>query len=250
MIDGTRGVSDVLAFTLLFGIIITSVGLISVVGFEAVGSMSDSEQLASAEESMTELADQLTGIADHEAPVRSTELRASGATVSVVSGPRLNVTIENETHAMWAGEFDMGGVEYRLDDRTITVVGGAVFRNDGEQAVMLRDPPFLTVDNRTRLNLLRIEPADDAITSATSTRLQLRSYHDRSRLVAPNDRDALDEVETIEIEVVSDDDIADAWRDYLDDASAWTASDSDSWRLEDVDDAVVRLTRTEIQFLS
>lgn len=250
MIADDRAVSDVLAFVLLFGVVVVSVGLIGVVGFDTVGSMSDAEQLDSAEASITELADQLTGIADHEAPVRSTELRASGATVEVIDGPTLSVAIENETDTVWANDIELGGVAYTLGDTRVAVVGGAVVRVDGDHAVMLRDPPLLALDDRARLNLLTTDALDHASTTAAS-RVQVRSYHARSQLLAPTDRDALDAVEAVSIEIEGDDPIAAAWDAHLEADPDWEwDDDGDSWRLDDLDDAIVRLTHTEVQFLS
>lgn len=245
----TRGVSDVLAFTLLFGIMLTSVGLIAVAGFDAVETMSDAEQVDSAEASMVELADQLTGIADHEAPVRAAELRASGATVAVVDGPTLTVTIANDTGVMWQDDIDLGGVEYRLGETTVTVAGGAVVRQVDEHATIVREPPVLVVDDRVRLNLLRIQPLDRSSRTASETRLQVRSYHDRSRLLVPTNRSALDDVTSITVAVDGAGPIADAYDQYFATTAAWSA-DGDGWRLDGIDDAIVRLSYVRVQFLA
>ena len=244
-----RAVSDVLAFVLIFGVMVTSVGLIAVVGFDAVEGMSDGEQLQSAEVSMAELADQMTGIADHEAPVRSTEFRMRGATTRVIDSPTLNVTITSEGGDEWNASISLGGVAYELGDSTIAVVGGSVVRVDGTHAVMLREPPFMHVDDRARLNLIQVRMLRTSGAITTDSTVQLRSHHDRTRLITPDNRSQLRDVVAIHIDVVGDDPIAEVWDGYFDDHPAWSDG-PDGWVADDLDNgAIVRLTWVDVQFI-
>ncbi len=250
MRDDNRGVSDLLGFVMIFGIMIVSVGLIAVVGFGTVGSVGEGEQLASAEVSMTELADQMAGIADHEAPVRSTEARIHGATIRMINGPTMTIEANRTVGDDWNDTVELGGVEYRLGDRAITVAGGSVIRTDGDSSVMLREPPFFGGNDRLRLNLLRVEEmAIDAPLQASST-VQIRTHHHRTQLLEPTNRSHLTDVESLSIEIGGDDPVAAAWRSYLESSESWTADGHNRWTATNIDEGVVlRLTILQVQFI-
>ena len=65
---GDRAVSDTLAFTLVFAIIITSVGFTGLDGVDAVESIRDGAQANTAEQSMNGYAAGVARIRDDRAP--------------------------------------------------------------------------------------------------------------------------------------------------------------------------------------
>lgn len=251
MINDRRGVSDVLAFTLIFGVMITSVGLMSVVGFDAIAGVNEHDQLSSAEGAMTELADQMTGIADHEAPVRSTELRLRGAEVSLIDGPTVRLNVSVTDGPAWNETVDLGGVTYQLGDSEIAVVGGSVIRIDGDHAVVLRDPPFMHIEDRSRLNLLSVRELRSGAADTAVTSVQIRSHHRHTRLVLPENRTRLTDAEHVGLSIEGDGPIADAWERYLERSDAWVWDDEfTEYRLTEFEDGVViRMTRIGVQFI-
>lgn len=223
-----RALSDVLAFVLIFAVMIASVGLIGAVGFDTVGEVRDSEQLSSAELSMAELSDQLTGIADHESPVRSSELRVGGATVAVTEGVTLTITVSGEGPTTWNETVELGALEYQLGDTTIATVGGAVIRIDDGHGYMLEEPPFLVTEELARLNLLSVGALRDTTSITTEQPIQIQSHHQHTQLLEPSNRSYLYDIETIEIEVEGDGPMVDAWERYFSSHEHW-GEDGDGW---------------------
>lgn len=248
-----RGVSDVLAFALIFAVMVASVGIIGVVGFQTVGDVSEEEQLRSAELSMAELSDQLSGIADHEAPVRASELRTGGATVSITDDFSIHVTVQNGANeALWNGSFDLGTVTYRLDDTMIFVAGGAVIRADTGHAVMLEDPPFLVTESAARLNLLRVDPHGDVPSITTAQLVQLQSHHKGTQLLEPFNRSHLYDIHSIQLELDGTDAVIEAWNRYLETHDMWDGNSSTNvWEASGFDHGVIlRHSRISIRFIS
>lgn len=247
MIADERAVSDVLAFSLIFGVMIVSVGLIGMVGFDAIGGMSEQERLSSAEVSMTELADQLSGIADHEAPVRSTELRASGAEIELIDGPTLTVTV-NASDRTVTETIDLGGVAYRTGDSAIVVVGGAVIRTEGDTGILLRAPPMLTLDDRARINVISASPRFGEDRHHSGVTLQLRTHHQRTSLVTPGANVSPAAIDRVHVAIEGDGPVADAYRAYFD--AEWPTDPDGGWALTDLDaGAFVRISHVELQLI-
>ncbi len=248
-----RGVSDVLAFALIFAVMIASVGIIGAVGFQTVGDISEEEQLRSAELSMAELAQQLSGIADHEAPVRASELRTGGATVSITDDFSMQVTVlDGAGQELWNGSFDLGTVTYRLDGTTILVAGGAVIRANDGHAVMLEDPPFLVTESAARLNLLRVDPHGDVTSITTAQLVQMQSHHQGTQLLEPFNRSHLYDIDTIQLELDGADAVIEAWNGYLETHDMWDGNSSTNvWESSGFEDGVIlRHSRISIRFIS
>lgn len=253
-----RALSDVLAFGLIFAVMVASVGLIGAVGFDTVTDVSEGEQLRSAELSMAEVGAQLAGIADHEAPVRSSELRVGGATVEVTDALTMTVSVSGSDNVTtWNETIELGAITYRLGDTTISVVGGAVVRLDDGNAVMLEEPPFLVTEETARLNLITVEPLRDPPSVSTEELIQLQSHHQRTRLLEPTNRSYLYDVETIEIELEGDGSLVEAWDAYFEAHPEWYETET-GWGAPSADDGqqaafedgvIVRLSHVGIQFI-
>lgn len=249
MMRDDRAVSDLVAFTLIFTVMIASIGFIGIVGFDTIGDVRENEQLESGTVAMTEISDQINGIADHEAPVRSSEIRLGGGTLEITDGQLINLTVSyddediNDSHR----RIDFGALEYRVGDQKIVTSGGAVFRSDGENSVMLREPPLFIKGDKARLNFIRMEPLRTDPTISADQSIQVQSHHRRTAYLDPFNRDLLYSIDKIEVELV-DVDHRDAWERYFE-QSEWSGSDGVYTIDNPSDGAIIRSTRIGIRYI-
>lgn len=242
--SGDRGVSDLVGFIVIFTVVIASVGLVAAVGFDTLENVRDHDQLNSAEHGMLTLSDQLTGIANHHAPARATELRLDGATIAIVDGPTVNVTVGYEDGTEVTHTQQLRGVEYRIGDDVVLVAGGAVIRADGETSWMVREPPFRCTDDQARLNLITVRSLGDDLVSAGGS-VQVQTRHDGTDTMAPANRSELTSARNVTVEFVSVDH-PDAWTSFIE-----ATDGKDAFRCEGLSNGLlVRHSRIGIGFMS
>lgn len=252
MMRDDRAVSDLLAFILIFTVMLASVGVIATFGWDYVGDVRDKSQLDSAEHALVNINDQLNGIADYEAPARATELRLGGGTLHVTDGPNVTVRVwENATHNTTVIR-DLGALEYRLDDRYVETAGGAVLRGQPGASVMRSDPPFVCEEGRARLNVIRVVPESVSSIDSAAT-VQVQSRHARTQLRVPSRWSLRNSAENVTVSVNDSDNQA-AWERYFE-RTGWTdGGDPGEFRCAPVDDddhmrVIVRYTRVEFRFV-
>lgn len=139
-----RGVSDVVAFVFVFSIIITSVGIVSAVGFSALEDLRASEQAVNAERGFESLGYNLGNVQRGHAPGRSGELKLNGGRIRTVDGSDVEVTVDNGT-GIWDETYDMNTLRYDMESRETSVAyeSGAVFRSDRGGAVDVAGAKFI-----------------------------------------------------------------------------------------------------------
>lgn len=243
-----RGVSDLVAFMLIFVVMLASIGVVSAFGMSALEDVRDKEQLDSAQVALIRVSDQLNGIADHEAPARAAEMRVGGATVSIVDGPTANFTVEytdgipSTTH-----EYDLGQIGYQLGDNRVLITAGGVLRGDDVSGIFVSEPPFQCFSDQARVNVVTVRPEDRAVAS-TSGNIQVQSRHQWSRLVAPTNRSTLYDVERVSLNLTNTT-YPDAWDRHMSEAG-WAGSDGDYECTGLTDGAILRTTRIDIRLIT
>lgn len=129
-----RGVSDLVAFILMFAIIITGVGIVSLGAFDNLEEFSDREQIESSERGLAAAAATLDDLHRQNDTQRSFSLALGGGSVYLnESEIRVNVTDSSDE------KFNMtpsiNAIEHRFDrspeDTTVAYEGGGVFRRPG-----------------------------------------------------------------------------------------------------------------------
>lgn len=126
---GNRGVSDVIAFTLMFTIIVASVAAVSTVGVDQLLEFRDREQINSAERAMEGFATSVDDIQRNGDPIRSVELTLDKGGVWVNDS-----TLRMKYDGSWE-DISVGALQHYLSGNgaevTITYEAGGVFRSDG-----------------------------------------------------------------------------------------------------------------------
>jgi len=159
-----RAVSEVLAFILVFTIIIGSVTVVSVFGLQSLTSFQENEQVRNAERAFDSMSDNLNDVIRYDGITdRSGELNLREGTLTTSSeGTVLEIDGDEELEEL--GSIDLGRLEYQADRRSDTIAyeGGAIFRSDGEGSAALEQPQVRCGDDGGVVSLLVIdEPEDD-----------------------------------------------------------------------------------------
>lgn len=221
-----RGVSDVIAFILVFSIIITSVGFVYTVGFGSLIELQQGEQDANAERSMSAFAVGMDDILKERASDRAADIDLAGETIVVQDEDeyQLNVTVDDgsDTEVMINGSLVYGFGS----DTQVIYMGGAVIRNDPSGAVVTRGPRFTCRDD-DRASITAPSISDDGqggISADGSVRVEAGLDADRreSTLSYPETPTDNGEVEQINVTVeAAPDDVERAWEQWFERQDEW-----------------------------
>ncbi|MFC4249336.1 hypothetical protein ACFOZ7_20795 [Natribaculum luteum] len=180
-----RAVSEVVAFVLVFGIIIGSVALLSVVGFQSMEEYKEGEQLRNADRAMSAIADNFNDVLrDDGIEERAGELALREGTIRTGSdGATWEVTVLEDGNPTPLLEEDgaFGTFEYVYGDDAIAYEGGGVFRRDSSGNVEISEPPLRCSDDAAVVSLVAIDADDRSLQSSETqqfTVVQNRSHED------------------------------------------------------------------------
>jgi hypothetical protein len=143
--DGERAVSDVLAFVIVFSIIITSVALVYGTGFSSIQDVRDGEQKANAERAMEALGLSMADIVKGEATRRGGSLNLGGGQLRTDGSTDVTVNVDSGTFTTTEA---LGAFEFYADDTAVAYESGGVFRRDGSASVTVVEPT-VTCDSET-----------------------------------------------------------------------------------------------------
>ncbi|MFC6864528.1 hypothetical protein ACFQGE_13810 [Halomicroarcula sp. GCM10025817] len=151
-----RAVSEVLSFTLVFALIVTSVAIVSVSGLGSLQDVRDAEQLENAERAFDVLADNLADLHRQGAPSRATEISLGQAQLATEDNVTMTVKVEDDSGTT----IDVGTWEIRPlvysgnQDRELVYEAGAIFRTNRDSGFVVRDPPLVVDDDRVLLSII------------------------------------------------------------------------------------------------
>lgn len=180
-----RGVSDVVAFILVFATIIGSVTLLSTVGFQVMSDYQETEQLRNAERAMGSLADNFNDLVRYDGiEQRYGELSLREGTIRTGSGGTdIRVEFENGSGADYDETYSLGEFAYESGNDVIAYEGGGVVRSarDGGSAMLERPKLTCDPDSETALvSLVAIEADNRSIQSSGGVGVTM-TVTDRSR---------------------------------------------------------------------
>ncbi|WP_369727630.1 DUF7289 family protein [Natrarchaeobius versutus] len=223
--------SELLSFILIFAIVLTSVVLVGLVGFQAIEDYHENERLANAERAVDTFADNGNEFVRSDAVThRSGDVRVRGGTISPgEEGTNLDVTVrDNSGGELWSwndeyGSDDLGAFVYDSGDasETIAYVGGGVFRESDGSSAVISDPMFTCREETAMISLVKIEDDGRSIQSAQPTEFEME-HRDSTREYFDEDND---DVDSVEIEVDGGP-YADGWQMYLENDEHWDDSES------------------------
>jgi hypothetical protein len=251
-----RGLSEVIAFTIVFGIIVSSVALVSVVGFSTLQDIQTSEQGLNAQRAFQSVGDNLGELQTGQTPARTSEIDAQDGTIRIsalASSPEMTVRVDDGDGFEDQFNGPIGSLTYELPsiDRTIGIQSGAVFNGEDSGAAMIESPRFVcrnpsTGESSAIVSVMVLAPTEGA-QGQSGTDVQIRgSYNASSRLNYSN----VDDGTPKDVEVtVSGSQFDGAWANGIadsDGSGGWTMNGG-SVECNGVDNVFVRVTVVNVE---
>jgi hypothetical protein len=137
-----RAVSEILGYSLIFGMILVAIAFVSVSGFASLEDARDAEQNNNAERAFDVLANNVEDVYRRGAPSRATELSLGGSQLYVDDEVTLRVTVDDGTGPEYV-ETTFRPIVFRGRGQTEFVYeAGAVFRDERDGGITVRDLPL------------------------------------------------------------------------------------------------------------
>lgn len=212
-----RAVSDTISFVLVFGLVITGVGLVSVFGMSALTDAKDGVSAEAAERGFVTLATDIDDLETAQSPVRTSELSLTDAEMAVTGGPTVDVAVGNTS---FAETLQLGALEYRTAATTVSYAGGGVFRTQAGGTVVVSPPSVRCTPAYATLSLVRLTvDGSNAVGGGTTAVAVTRS---ETTLVFPETRTAQ---HVTNVSVTTSDP---RWRQYFASQSGWASTGPDT----------------------
>ncbi|MFB6073522.1 MAG: hypothetical protein ABEJ89_00760 [Haloarculaceae archaeon] len=240
-----RAVSDVVAFTLTFGIIVASIGLVTFGSTAALQGVRDDARSTAAEVSMngfdTALQDVTRGV-----PRRRIAFDLSGDGLTRRDSS-IHVAVDRADGSTVSATVDTGAfVRSTTEDARIAATSGALFRLQRGGQTTLDPPPFRCGEDTAHVTLVRFDGDVDVASQGTA---QIDLSRDATRLVHPDpsggSTPAVDEVRVD----VSNTAYPDAWAQAFDRHLGWESRGSGVYACDHVDRAVVRVVVIDLDYV-
>jgi len=160
-----RGVSDVLAFVLIFSVVIASGSLVATAGLDQLTDLRDYEQVQSSERAMEMAAADLNKLVEG-GPITELDFALNGGTIGVEeSSIELNVTGAGVDTSGINDTYQINSLEHRVSrgnrDITLAYESGAVVRSDG--ATFEYEPRWHTDDGTVIVTLVSLREGTSSI---------------------------------------------------------------------------------------
>lgn len=239
--DADRAVSEVIAFVLIFSIVITSVGLLYTVGFGSLNQIQETEQDHSGERAIRALAVALDDIQMGRGSNRAANLDLAGRTISVDDSEQLEVTLSGGGSVTAQGAFTYRGG----GDTVVVYQSGAVIRSEGDDAQLVqRAPRFRCTGEHAVVSLVNVTQATSgAYSSGGSVQILAEQQNPADdQLVAQQTGGSVDV--TVDFSASN---YETAWERYFEQADGWSASGGTATC--STDQAYVRMTEIQLEYL-
>lgn len=233
-----RGISDLVAFVLTFGIIILSVSTVYMLGFDSLEEVRDDEQIRSVDRTMEGVSETLADIHREDAPSRSVAVGLDGGTISVVEESQVRISIETPNETM-TRSIDVGALVLAPNDNAEMVYeGGIAYRTQGDGQFVLSDPA-ISCDGRTAV--IDISKVTGQLSISAPGTVELSGRHTSERALYPVAGQWRNNATAVEIEI-DDTRNPDAWRQYFETSpDGWTET-SDGYQCSGLDGVSVQTT--------
>lgn len=240
-----RGVSDVVAFTLTFSIIITSVGIVSAVGFSVLQDVQADEQSLNAQRGFQSLGESFNEIDRGHVPGRSGEISLSEGALYTRTGSgsdrsTLEVNVDGNTYTT-----DVGTLVYesQADSTQILLESGAVLRKDkfADQAIVVQSPNMVcdTGSGSPYAIVSIVKLTSDENTQGGDGTVQIVGREESSTLLYS------DLAGSVTVDY-GDSQYTDAWEQHFDGEGDWSTTGSDEAECSFSGDGQVIVRRTVI----
>jgi len=256
-----RGVSDTVAFVLMFAIIITGVGIVSLGAFDNLSEFSEREQIENSERGLAAAGATLDNLHRQNDTRRSFALALGGGSVFLNTS---SIEISAPSNGEFDATYQVNAIEHRFDrspeDITVAYEAGTVFRSPGFGA---RYGPSIECrsNDRVIISLVKLEADNFAISRGSENNVVLNPYGlpGESPVADLDDTllfsaEVVDQNRTVSTSVngpirvnVDDSAVPEQWRTYFERNDEWQMGGSDDvWECPNVDTALVRVTTVRL----
>lgn len=239
--DDERGVSEVLGFILAFSVVITSVGVVYVGGFNTVRDVAHTEQRQNAEYAMSVVGDGFAALREGREPSHESSMNLRGGSIDIVDDTSLRVTVAGAT---FDREFEMGRLRYETGDQVIAYGGGGVA--SGPDGWRLVSPPPLTCGDDVAMVPVVSVRGDAALTGG-ETVVQIVGTLDNRTLAYPSNTTGAPGPTTVEVTPRTP--ASDAWGRWLTD-HGWRDAGGGVYQCENVERVYVTHTVVGVDIVS
>lgn len=166
-----RGISETIGFVLVFGIVVSTVAVVYVGGFDALTGARDAQQFSNMERAFDVFDSNVEDLAVRGAPSRTTEVLLSDGAIVFGSPVTFNASAGGENYYSTT----IRPVVYRADDGDeLVYVNGAAFRQYGDRAVMF-DEPRIAGTERTLVPFVITRAGSSNVSTDNTRRLLVRT---------------------------------------------------------------------------
>lgn len=171
-----RAISEVLSYSLIFGLIVASIAIVTVGGLGSLQSAQTNEQLSNAERAFDVLHDNLADIHGEGAPSRATEISLGNSELFFADNITMRVKITGHPEI----SREIRPVVFRIDrGRQLVYEAGATIRQERDGGVVLNDPPLSMVsdgDGQVHVRIVRTTAADVQSMGSTTVLVQGQAW--------------------------------------------------------------------------
>ncbi|WP_136687005.1 DUF7289 family protein [Halorhabdus amylolytica] len=222
--DDTRAVSELVGFSLTFGIVLVSVTLIATVGFGQLTDFRDAQQLDNAEQTVEIIGQSLESIEEGDAVSRSDAIDLSGGAIEVQKGSVANVSVFNSSGGRLYSEWlDLNALVYSQGSTSIAYENGATYRQELHGGVMNTEPEFVCGDDVAVLSFVTLEERSDA-GKISGGEVSITATRSDTRLVYPVNRTGDNATNAANVTVEMTSPREGPWTDHFADTENWNAS--------------------------
>jgi len=206
-----RAASDLIGFLLVFGLAASIIAIVSLTGFDVLGSIKQDEQARNAERAFDVLNDNLNDVHREGAPSRATEISMQNAQINTASIATINIS----------GWDSSGDLKFTVNQTTNPVVWqqrdsetrisyefGAVIRKQKQGGIIVTEPPLVLAKDKTILPVIITDAREPA--SYSGGTLRIRGLRNTPKVVTNGDGTIYDR---LQINITSA--RADIWKSYL-----------------------------------
>ncbi|WP_410765043.1 hypothetical protein [Haloferax sp. DFSO60] len=161
-----RAVSDTLGFIFVFAIVLSTIGVVTAVGFDGLQSTRDVERINNAERAFDILGDNMEDIADRGAPSRATEVKVEDAQLYLADPIEVSIYGESTTDptSNFTNTYEVSPIVYETEasEETLVYVFDSLLRTRGDSGTFVRRPSLVLTKERVLVPAFVTRPDESA----------------------------------------------------------------------------------------
>lgn len=215
-----RGVSEVLGYIFVFTLILMTIAVISVGGYSTLEDVRDNEQNSNAERALDVLANNMADIYAQGAPSRATEISLQESQLYIGDPITFEVSVTDGGGTTFDVQREIQPIVFRgAGDVDFVYEAGAVFRDQRQGGVTIRDPPLSLNSDRMVFPLVRTNSTSNQALGGSTVLVRARAAS--KKLAIRSDSAPHDVTFT-----VTDSPRQSIWRQYFEDEHGMSCSES------------------------